>query len=60
MPINSAHPNLSNPYHRPLAAINVKGDPAPGHSLIIGHMGAGKTTSNSMLLAQVLNQQSPR
>ncbi len=60
MPINPAHPNLSNPYHRPLAAMNVKGDPAPGHSLITGHMGAGKTALNVELLAQVLGQQSPR
>lgn len=60
MPINSAHSNLSTPYHRPLAATNAKGDPVPGNSLIIGCMGSGKTTSHSELLAQVLRQQPPR
>lgn len=60
MPINSAHSNLSNPYHRPLAAMDVKGDPAPGHSLITGPMGSGKTASHSVLLAQALHQQASR
>lgn len=60
MPINSAHPNLSNPYHRPLTAMNVKGDLGPGHSLLTGHMGAGKTALNVELLTQLLRQQIPR
>lgn len=60
MPINSAHPNFSNPYHRPLAAMNAKGDPVPGNSHVIGHMGAGKTALHVVLLAQVLRQQPPR
>ena len=60
MPTNSAHPYLSNPYHRPLAALNVKGDPAPGNSLITGHMGSGKTASHGALLAQALHPQSSR
>lgn len=56
MPINSARPNLSNPYHLPLAAMNAKGDPVPGNSLVIGHMGAGKTALHGVLLAQALRQ----
>lgn len=60
MPINSAHSNLSNPYHRPLAEMDVKGDPAPGHSLITGLMGSGKTALHGVLLAQALHQQASR
>lgn len=60
MPINPAHPYLSNPYHRPLPAMNAKGDPVPGNLLIIGRMGSGKTASHGVLLAQALNQQASR